>query len=68
MQIGCTALNGNRSNESASACNFLAERDQQQLMQAVGLILPRVSDFGKPGDELFHEHGLSLNPIGPVTS
>jgi len=40
-----------------------AERDQQQFMQVMaGVILPRVNDLGKAGDELFHGRASTLNP------
>ncbi len=38
-----------------AAAQHGAERDQKQFVQVVaGIIPPRVSDFGKTGDELFH--------------
>src|SRR3954447_13760652 len=40
-----------------------AERDQPQFMQIMaGIILPRVNDLGKAGDEFFHGRASTLNP------
>src|SRR4051794_41400087 len=46
-----------------AAGQYGAERDQQQLMQIMaGIILPRVNDLGKAGDEFFHGRASTLNP------
>ncbi len=40
-----------------------AQRDHQNLMQIVtGIVLPRIGDLGKAGDELFHRAASGLNP------
>src|SRR5215204_6867657 len=46
-----------------AAGQYGAERDQQQFMQIMaGIILPRVNDLGKAGDEFFHGRASTLNP------
>src|SRR3954467_2650917 len=46
-----------------AAGQYGAERDQQQFMQIMaGIILPRVNDRGKAGDEFFHGRASTLNP------
>jgi len=41
-----------------------AERNQQDLMQVVAdILLPRVADLGKTGDEIFHLTASTLTPI-----
>ena len=48
-----------------AAGQYGAECDQQDLMQIMaGIILPRISDFGKAGDELFHDRASALRPTG----
>src|SRR5205085_11418805 len=46
-----------------AAGQYGAERNQQQFMQIMaGIILPRVNDLGKAGDEFFHGRASTLNP------
>src|SRR5215217_8470912 len=46
-----------------AAGQYGAERDQQQFMQIMaGIVLPRVNDLGKAGDEVFHGRASTLNP------
>src|SRR5688500_3482084 len=46
-----------------AAGQYGAARDQQQFMQIMaGIILPRVNDLGKAGDEFFHGRASTLNP------